>query len=351
MNYYSKFKRYYGIYKESRAHKTENAPVWVLLARLLFWKVFRHGSIVDFFLIHLDRKGIRIKEYITDHEFLAIHHKLNPRYYISILEDKFVFDRFLSSFGFPLAEMVGWIENGIITWIPKVKKEPLENLVALSLDCYCKYHTGWGGSKVFHLTIGAGQIKINDKISSIEELKSLTREGIFVLQKTLVQHPEMSRLNGSCVNTLRLITVHDGKDISLYGSFIRIGIGNSHVDNLSSGNIACGIHDDGTLFEVATDAYLKYMGLTHHPETRVKFSTFRIPFYQEAIELTKNMHRAFHCFFIIGWDIAITDSGPVAIEGNPLSSIGLEQLFMGGERRRFLRFAESYMNNRKLISS
>ena len=287
-------------------------------------------------------------DYLSEKEFLAVHHKLNPRYYISILEDKYVFDRFLKGFGFPIAELIGLIENGIITWIPDGKKEAVESLLQKNLDCYCKMITGWGGSKVNHLEVKEGALLVNHKSITIEAFKTLIGDGIYVLQETLQQHPALNRLNPSCVNTLRIITINDGETVRKHGGFIRIGVGGSPVDNVSSGNIACGIYEDGFLFEKATDGYLNKLGLTHHPDTHIAFGSFKIPLYHEAIELAVKMHKAFHCFFIIGWDIAITPTGPVAIEGNPLSTLVLEQVFTGGIRKEFYQIAEKYRKSRKI---
>ncbi len=348
MNILRKFKKYLFIIRQSRRQEGENISPGSLLLRILHWMVKRHGTVMDFFIMGFHKKGKEPGDYISDREFLSIHEKLNPRYYLSILEDKYVFDRFLSSFGFPLAEMTGLLENGFITWIPGREKEPVENLLHYNLDCYCKHHTGWGGSKVHHLVVKDGNLMVNRKENTMEALKSITENGIYVLQKTLVQHPEMNRLNPSCVNTLRIITIHDGKTVHKHAGFIRIGIGGSHVDNISSGNIACGIREDGTLFDEASDVYLTKVGLKRHPDTGVVFGSFTVPYFREAVNLALDMHKAFHCFFIIGWDIAITSSGPVVIEGNPVATLSLEQAIVGGVRKEFCRMAQEYRENRKL---
>jgi hypothetical protein len=348
MNFIAKIRKNYKIFLKSREQEGENIPLIMLFIMIVYWVFKSHGRIIDFFMLGLHKKGKKINEYISDHEFLAIHDKLNPRYYISILEDKYVFDRFLAGFGFPLAEFIGLLENGMITWIPGRKTEPIGNLFHTDLDCFCKFHTGWGGSMVFHLVIDNGAIMINNKICTRDEVISMTKKGIYVLQKSIKQHSEMNRLNNSCVNTIRIVTIHDGRTIHKYASFIRIGIGKSHVDNISAGNIACGIKEDGFLFDKSLDAFMINAGLTRHPDTNIPFASFKVPFYHEAIDLAIDMHKAFHCFFIIGWDIAITESGPVVIEGNPVSSLILEQIIMGGgTKKEFIQTARDYQRNRK----
>jgi hypothetical protein len=339
--------KYIGLIREARKLEGENVPVIPLVFKMVYWILTNHGRILFFLFLGLHKKENRIRNYVTEKDFSRIHRELNSPYYLPILEDKYICDRFLRSFGFPVAESFALLENGIITWIPENNTESIEGLVHHNLNCYCKMILGWGGSKVHKLEISDGVLRINNKVSDIAELKSLTGRGIYILQKTIVQHAEMSRLNPSCVNTVRIITIHDGQKIQELGSFLRIGIGNSHVDNISSGNIACGIHENGTLYNLATDALLEKGWMMRHPTTNTVFSSFTIPYYKEALELARQMHKAFHCFFIIAWDIAITETGPVAIEGNPPADIIWIQAYRGGLKKEFLRCASGYREIRK----
>ena len=46
------------------------------------------------------------------------------------------------------------------------------------------------------------------------------------------------------------------------------------------------------------------------------FLDFEIPCFHEAIQLVTNLHGYFYGVHSIGWDVAITDSGPIVVEGN-----------------------------------
>lgn len=56
-----------------------------------------------------------------------------------------------------------------------------------------------------------------------------------------------------------------------------------------------------------------------------KFSEFRAPEYKQAVELTCRAHKTLYGIPSIGWDIAISDHGPVFIEGNDNWEISLNQ--------------------------
>jgi hypothetical protein len=59
------------------------------------------------------------------------------------------------------------------------------------------------------------------------------------------------------------------------------------------------------------------------------------------------MHNAFHCFFMIGWDVAITEAGPVIIEGNPLGRMAYEQWLYGGLKSKIQEYAQQYSDRKR----
>jgi hypothetical protein len=53
-----------------------------------------------------------------------------------------------------------------------------------------------------------------------------------------------------------------------------------------------------------------------HPTTKWKLKGTKLPFIKESVELVKNMAKVVPELSYIGWDVAITPSGPVIVEGN-----------------------------------
>jgi hypothetical protein len=56
--------------------------------------------------------------------------------------------------------------------------------------------------------------------------------------------------------------------------------------------------------------------LASHPDTGVLFSGFAIPRWHDACALAVSAARQFAPIRTVGWDIAITPTGPVVVEGN-----------------------------------
>jgi len=344
-----KLRKHFILISKALKNKGKNYSYISIILRLTYWLLKYRGGSVIFFMLNLHKKGSKIRPIIGIDEFQRIHNKLNPAYYRSLLEDKYIFDRFMKSFNFPLAEMIGIIMNNNIFWIKENRNEPIENILNYELDCYFKMHIKFGGLDVHKLEIHNRIVRVDNNISDLHSFMKMISGAMYVLQKTVNQHPEINRINSSCVNTVRAITIHNGEKAFNFINYLRMGLGNSIVDNITSGGLASGIHEDGTLFDTAIDRDGTNIWLTHHPDSNVAFNSIKVPFFKESLELVVKMHECFHCFFIIGWDIAITESGPVVIEGNPVSELLHEQCFYGGLKKQILEYANSYKKKRGTV--
>jgi hypothetical protein len=332
-----------GILSHFWTHHRSETNVFLFASRLLRW-VFTHGGgLRSFISLNLYRKD-RVPDHIlTYHEFNRVNRNLMPNYYRCLLEDKLVFDRFMKSFGFPLAESFGLIHDNKVKWFSSGLEAPLEHLAEMELDCFMKMITQWGGEHVHRLLIHNGNITIDNQSAGIDMLKSMSCQGTFVLQKTIRQHAKMDQLNPSSVNSIRLVTISDGERIGNLAGFVRMGLRDSVIDNITRGGVGCGIHEDGTLHREGLNGSVR---IDRHPTSGIVFEGFRLPWYREALNLVCHMHQAFHCFFIIAWDIAITEDGPVVIEGNPVGDLIYEQHFYTHIKEAFLSDARAYRKNR-----
>ncbi len=339
---YIKKRNYRHFIIKARQQNGDNLPLLPLLFRLFIWILKNRGRVTMFFYLNLHKKGRKLKDYITEPEYRRIYRRIYPQYYSALLEDKYVFDRFLKSYDFPLAELVARIQDRKIHWINNEIVEPLENIINFKVNCFLKMYLNWGGTQVYKIQVENRKLFINNKESNIQSLQKIVGDNIFILQQTVIQHPEMNRLNSSCINTLRIVTIQVGEEIKIIEKITRIGIRGSIVDNASQGNLICGIHDDGTLYETASSHHIDLFWITHHPETNVEFKSFKVPYFQESIELTIRLHKVFHCFLTVAWDIAVSESGPVIIEGNPLGDILWPQILLGGMKKEILDYVSNF---------
>ncbi len=245
-----------------------------------------------------------------------------------VLENKLYFDFFYSQFNISLPKILMYNHKkmfviggkSIEIYNEQDFKILLEEMFKQnsSYDSVIIKRTYWsyGGDKIFKLL--KDQIAKEPEI--INELYSEVITAGFLFQENVKQHPELLKLNDSCLNTIRFDTFinPDGK-IEIGSGYIRMSITNLHVDNISSGGCFVGINlNTGKLKKIAYLTFKNYgvKVLTAHPVTNTIFENFNIPFFAQAKELVIKTASFMPGLRLVGWDVAIGESGPVLIEGN-----------------------------------
>ncbi len=300
------------------------------------WWLIRHGEINDFYYLYgLDRKsGTNLGDYMDYQTFKQLRNRYNRSKqfghysadYTCLLKDKFVFTTFLKSLGFPTPNLLALCCEGTLYWMDSRQPDDPGAIKKLD-DCelFCKTLLGECADGVFPLEIREGQIYIEGKESSMDELMSRT-DGSFILQEKVIQHPEMSRLFPHSVNTMRIVTFHTGKGIKIFRAILRAGTGDSTSDNWAIGGVLGYINPETGKLEEKFMYKPSYGGFCRkHPDTGIVFSEFDIPFVMEALEMTRRLHIFMYGIKSIGWDVAITEEGPVVIEANDNWEINTHQ--------------------------
>lgn len=239
-----------------------------------------------------------------DHN-IALVRALNDRAYYPVFNDKVIFNsRFQSYLG------RNWIDlrvSGAAGFAEFVRGR--DTLFAKRLGLY-------GGQ-------GIERIRL-DGTDPQQLYERLMAEGKYLAEEAIVQHHELDRLCPACVNTIRITTILSGGSAHFAYAFFRIGSGKSATDNISSGGMYTAVSEDGYL---SAEAFSDKTGLyyTAHPETGVRFDGFQIPFYREAVQLCEKAALEEPHMRYVGWDVAITEQGPVLIEGNNLPGYNMCQ--------------------------
>lgn len=296
-----------------------------VLAELLWWLI-RHGEINHFYYLYgLDRKDVRRNDVMPYKAFRNRRNRLNlclgrlPYNYVCVLRDKFLFAQLLSSLGVPTPKTFAVFDRTTATWLDRKEQVPLERVAESSssrYDGFCKRIDGTQGQGAFPLQIDKGRICLNGSELSIEEFCKLI-DGRFLFQERIDQHPAMGSLHPASVNTIRLVTYYRNGKPTLFCASARMGTTGRTVDNWSAGGLSIGV--DSVTGELQREAFFKPGGggrTTRHPDTGAVFGGFRIPHFQEAVELVIRLHEHLPQIHSIGWDIAIATHGPVVIEGN-----------------------------------
>ncbi len=192
---------------------------------------------------------------------------------------------------------------------------------------------GGYGIKVFHLNhenrYMCGGHDLWDTISEIQKNK---RD--FILQKGIIQHPELAAIYPNSVNTFRIATENIGGEVRIVCSVLRMGKDGREVDNACQDGIVLGIDIDGGK---CRDYAITERGAVFfsHPDTRFGFKGHTFTHWDEIKTFAIESARKLPQFTYLGWDIALTSEGPAAIETNMGFGLDLYQMSLGGLRDNF----------------
>ena len=161
-------------------------------------------------------------------------------------------------------------------------------------------------------------ISPNTRDEELEDIWNNVKNGAYIFQEALQQHESVNEIYPNSINTVRIETyLKPSGNVEILGGYMRFGSGKSYVDNVSSGGFFVPWDiKTGKLREHGYTALIYGSDfITHHPTTGLRISNYKIPFFFEAVNLCKEFAKHIPNR-IIGWDVAITPSGPLIIEGN-----------------------------------
>ena len=182
---------------------------------------------------------------------------------------------------------------------------------------------GKGAQRWDHL--GAGRYtgptsKSQDEEELLNWLRHESHSTPQLVQRRVHNCAEFNDLNNEALSTLRILTCLDeyGRPEVVAG-VMRMAVGENHrVDNFHAGGIAASIDLAtgrlGSASNLGTDCSLGW--IDRHPTSGARIAGRTVPGWKDACALAERAHAAFSDRAVIGWDIAVTDDGPVIVEGN-----------------------------------
>ena len=162
---------------------------------------------------------------------------------------------------------------------------------------------------------GRGIEKWTVSKGSIEDLYNKFKKSPAVLDELVTQHQELSKLNPSSVNTIRIFTVMIGNECEIIGAALRMGVGDTVIDNYSAGGVVGSIDEKtGIVRDDGEDAIGRRYEM--HPTSKIRMKGFKIPNWETVIEFVRECAQNYPLKYV-AWDIAIRENDCVLIEANP----------------------------------
>lgn len=290
------------------------------------WYACKYGfNLDDYYPMGLDVKGKHVKDYVSDIVQMIAMQGLNGSFKIKYnnikfdllgcIRDKWIFAQMMKSYGFPIPKTYGLIKGGKLFKVDPYSENDLSVMANEELNVFLKPVDGICGVGIYHVRTGGGKIVYQGKEISSSELKEMVKDGKYLVQYFIInQHPGMVKLYDGAVNTLRIVVAHDPDGPHVIGRMCMMGAHGTSRSNWHFGGVAINLKEDGTLDKYGFCKIDKKV--LSHPDSGTVFEGYKIPYFDEAIELAKNASSLFYGFASMGWDIAITENGPVIIEGN-----------------------------------
>ena len=281
----------------SAAAKESGKPACVILADML-WCGLRYQAgyndyrSLDFYLLN----GAQRASVLTRGKNNTIIRKYNDRASRVRLDDKGMFCRLYEPFLH--REFLDLREASEADFAAFTGRHP---------TFIVKPVTGIGGKGVERKTVTPGE--------DTGAMYRLLRENNQALAEELVvQHPDLAALYPIAINTLRLYTFYNGREVHVVRSVLKLGNHGSVVDNDAGGGMFTFLDEEGRVKYPAAD--LEEHLYEKHPLTGARIPGFQVPFFREALDMVCEAALVTPQVAYVGWDVAITPQGPCIIEGN-----------------------------------
>lgn len=157
---------------------------------------------------------------------------------------------------------------------------------------------------------------INNNISEVFESiqNHIAEYGNVIVENFIVQHPHMCKIGGGCVNTIRTVTILENDNVDIIYACVRIGK-DEVVDNFGAGGFVTHLDEETGI--IITNGYDKSGNkYEYDPTTGQKLIGFQVPCWEEARAMVIKAAKKLPNIGCLGWDIAISEEGPLLIEAN-----------------------------------
>ena len=338
------------IYKRSRIdiireiyHDPERKKLWHIIRDLIALFFLYKEVPVHYMGRYLFKKdATNIKDFVPNKMSGLIAPKFNDQRLKQVLDNKLYFYLYYNQFGLLLPNVLAYNHGEIfvcrgkpvrITNIHEFK-DFVSELLKYNPDCSTlflkKIYSSSSGRNIHILKTDM----LKETHSQMNDIFKGIVDSEYIFQQRVSQHPELDRLNPSSLNTIRFDTFIDQNGgIEIISGFLKMSTNNLPIDNNTSGGCGVGINLDTGQLKQNGYSKIKMSGvgiLKDHPVTGVRFENFVVPMIKEAKELVVYAARLMPGLRMVGWDVGISENGPVLIEGNSDYGINSNDLMYGG---------------------
>ncbi len=319
--------------------KDKNKKRWPkIFFELLHFSWIKKELPTDYFRKFLYRKDVKnYKSYLSLKQFYSIisSNKIVFPEVSKSLNDKLCFYLICKKHNLPSPNVFCHnIKNKFVFNNSEIQISNSKELISFLKNIFNEYNStrlfikpikGIGGQGCFILYKAHLQKQIN------EIGRSLLNDN-YIYQECIVQHQKINEIHSKSINSLRIDTYIDKNNLPhVLSAIMRFGTGDSITDNTHTGGFYISVNNKSQKLQgIGRQDIIEGGGVfIKHPNSDYKLEGFQVPFFKQACDLVLLATKYFPNR-IVGWDIAITKSGPVIIEGNHNPSLHVTDVGFGG---------------------
>jgi hypothetical protein len=228
--------------------------------------------------------------------------------------------------------------------IPRVSSaEDMEGILADAPDqLFFKLIDGAHGESAFLATRRAGEWSFEERTGTVAELYQFCMQRLegrrgWLIQPAIAPHSELQKIMASgALGTVRAVTYLGSEGPKIMFPLLRIPAGGNVTDNFSegtAGNIVARIDIETGVLSAGRVSRSKLwpdmVTVDTHPDTGNRIAGFRLPYWPETVDLMLKAQSRTPQLRTLGWDIAITEAGPIIVESNTGYDVNLLQVAYG----------------------
>ena len=305
-------------------------------------------TLTQYFQFGCDRASANVESFVFQKEFDRVRDSLNGRL-APMFDYKNVAGVYLNACGVKASCAIGQMsqDGQKICLRDGSSREFVAWLREYSAPVFCKPNDGCQGKSCYRVEWREEEASLYLNGERQELQDALGVMAGHIVEPLIVQHQDLRQYSPNCVNPMRIRTLCVDGEVRYVSTYICIAPAGAYWSNGVSCGLMVGLDETG---KCITDGFSEIPGMEGRyqllPGTDIRLDEIIIPGVKEAIELAKAAHRTAPQVYAMGWDVAVTDKGPVIIEGNPRFGSCTYQAVSGrGERMYFEQEFKSRLGN------
>ena len=327
----TKFWKGYIMYRTTSSKEKDNVKSLFLVIKELcvlskYWQCFPDSYFRMGMFMKEWNDIAQMKSFVPQDAYYRYSLDRDSRYHI-LIDDKILFHDLLSQYGLPVPNRYFIFRSNIFRANNKIlSDQEVDEIISKVSEnrIFVKKFTGGAASGIsVFLKNSLGKfIDSEQDVVSASMIRRKYKNQDYIFEQEITQEKTLAKFNPDTVNTIRVLTYKK----EVIAAAVRFGGKGEIVDNVSVHGVACSLDTKtGELSEYGLRMY-NTEKFYKHPDSGVEFKGTTITQWPEVKKLVEKTLLYLPYYNSIGFDIAITNNGPVILEINTGAGINLTQM-------------------------